>query len=184
MKYSGAKTRPWDCCFHPTILQVDVMWANPRVKCYLSQDFSILKRIHKCGREDVTSFYHNEGIIRNVNIVNLNSWQSSLKHDRWLPLVQVFPIANTTMSVCNKWLLQPALCWPPPFSLTDLPSLPPCPGSSAPAQRYTSVIGSGNLIYVSLEIEILTFALYSRDFTASPGRILWALSNRLAGGII
>ena len=29
------------------------------------------------------------------------------------------------------------------------------------------VIGSGNLIYVSLEIEILTFALYSGDFTAS-----------------
>ena len=62
---------------------------------------------------------------------------------------------------CNKWYggsQQPAHCHPT-LPLQHPPPLPqPLP-----------VIGSGNLIYVSLEIEILTFALYSGDFTASSG---------------
>ena len=65
------------------------------------------------------------------------------------------------MSYCNKWLHRSS-----PYLL---PQLPP---RRAPAEpRRAAVIGSSNLIYVSLEIEILTFALCSWDFTARYARL-------------
>ena len=79
------------------------------------------------------------------------------------------PTPSSTLNVCNKWLPttspRPQPCPPSPHPPHPLP-----PSLPAKPRFYCSrVIGSGNLIYVSLEIEILTFALYSGDFTASSG---------------
>ena len=56
-----------------------------------------------------------------------------------------------------------------PAQLSLYKPLPVPAPAAAPSPLQPHVIGSSNLIYVSLEIEILTFALYSGDFTASSG---------------
>ena len=102
-----------------------------------------------------------------------------------LNLSQICPQFRSGLFVCNKWLT--TTCSTLPLQAPALP--PPTPRHPPPpSPLQPHVIGSGNLIYVSLEIEILTFALYSGDFTASTGledgrdgRILWALSNSLVG---